>query len=79
MARRSRAFVAAISSTSLLGSYTNQSRNGPWLGSIGDAKGPQGPTVFTDRNGVIRMALAAWYGAVGGPGTGMCHLRIRQL
>ena len=40
-------------------------QHGPWLGTRGNAQGPQGPCVFTDASGVTRMAFAAWYGTVG--------------
>jgi beta-xylosidase len=60
--------IGYATSKSLLGSYTNQSRYGPWRGSTGNATGPQGPMVFTDLSHVSRMAFAAWPGAVGYPG-----------
>jgi beta-xylosidase len=52
-------------SASLLGSYNNRSRYGPWLGTTGNAQGPQGPMVFRDLSGATRMAFAAWKGSVG--------------
>jgi hypothetical protein len=57
--------IGYATSQSLLGTYTNQSSQGPWLGSTDSATGPQGPMVFTDVTGTTRMAFAAWYGAVG--------------
>ena len=71
--------IGYATSHSLLGSYTNQSPNGPWLGSKGNATGPQGPMVFRDLGGVTRMAFAAWYGAVGYSNGGVRALWIGSL
>jgi hypothetical protein len=57
--------VGYATSSSLLGSYTNKSIFGPWLGTQGNAQGPQGPMIFQDASGVTRMAFAAWYNTVG--------------
>jgi beta-xylosidase len=57
--------IGYATSSSLLGAYTNRSRAGPWLGTSGNAQGPQGPMIFTDASGATRMAFAAWYGLVG--------------
>jgi beta-xylosidase len=51
--------------SSVLGRYSNQSLFGPWLGTRGNATGPQGPWVFVDASGATRLAFAAWDGAVG--------------
>jgi beta-xylosidase len=59
--------IGYATSISLLGSYSNRSLFGPWLGTTGNAQGPQGPTVFQDSSHATRMAFAAWYGAVGYP------------
>ena len=71
--------IGYATSKSLLGSYTNQSRFGPWRGSTGNATGPQGPAVFTDASGVSRMAFAAWYGAVGYQNGGVRALWVGTL
>ena len=39
---------------------TNQSVTGPWFGTTGPIVGPQGPTVFTDATGALRLAFAAY-------------------
>jgi beta-xylosidase len=52
-------------SSSLLGSYTNQSVFGPWLRSRGNMQGAQGPWVFRDANGVTQLAFAGWGGVAG--------------
>jgi beta-xylosidase len=57
--------IGYATSTSLLGSYSNRSRFGPWLGTTGNATGPQGPMVFQDSSDSTRLAFAAWPGAVG--------------
>jgi beta-xylosidase len=57
--------IGYATSPSLLGSFTDQSTFGPWLGTRGNAQGPQGPMVFKDATGATRMAFAAWYGTVG--------------
>ena len=66
-------------SSSLLGSYSNQSWFGPWLGSRGNATGPQGPSVFTDASGSLRLAFAAWDGKVGYNNGGVRSLWIGSL
>jgi len=71
--------IGYATSPSLLGSYTNQSRYGPWLGTTGNAQGPQGPMLFTDSSGATRMAFAAWYGAVGYQNGGSRSLWIGTL
>jgi beta-xylosidase len=62
-----------------LGPFTNQSRMGPWLGSRRGARGPSGPTSFTDTAGVTRFAYHAWPGAVGYQHGGVRALFIDQL
>ena len=71
--------IGYATSRSLLDPYTNQSASGPWLGSGGNAQGPQGPTVFTDSAGATRLAFAAWYGAVGYNHGGVRALWIGDL
>ena len=71
--------IGYATSSSLLGSYTNQSRYGPWLGTTGNAQGPQGPMLFTDSSGATRMAFAAWYGVVGYQNGGSRSLWIGTL
>jgi hypothetical protein len=66
-------------SSSPLGVFSNRSRFWPWLGTTGNAKGPQGPMVFRDSSGTNRMAFAAWYGAVGYPSGGVRALWIGTL
>jgi hypothetical protein len=38
---------------------------GPWLHTTSSVVGPQGPSVFVDHAGQLRMAYAAWSGPVG--------------
>jgi beta-xylosidase len=57
--------IGYATSSSLLGAYSNRSWFGPWLGTTGNAAGPQGPTVFQDSSNNTRLAFAAWSGAVG--------------
>jgi beta-xylosidase len=57
--------IGYATSSSVLGPFTNQSTMGPWLGTQGNAEGPQGPSVVTDASGATRLAWAAWYGPVG--------------
>jgi hypothetical protein len=57
--------IGYATGSSPLGAFTNQSVAAPWLGTTGNAQGPQGPTFFTDTSSATRMAFAAWYGAVG--------------
>ncbi|HEV3364826.1 MAG TPA: glycoside hydrolase family 43 protein [Acidimicrobiia bacterium] len=56
--------------TSPLGPCTDRTTSRPWLDSDagGDAPvGPQGPSVFIDRDGRTRLGFAAWNGRVGYP------------
>lgn len=71
--------IGYATSSSLLGSYTNQSPVGPWLGTRANAQGPQGPCLFTDAAGSTRMAFAAWYGTVGYEHGGVRSLWIGTL
>jgi beta-xylosidase len=51
-----------------LGPCVDRSTSGPWFATnpSGTAPvGPQGPTVFTDTAGRLRLAFAAWNGTVG--------------
>lgn len=66
-------------SSSLLGAYSNQSRYGPWLGTTGNAQGPQGPMIFQDGSGATRMAFAAWDGPVGYQNQGVRSLWVGTL
>jgi beta-xylosidase len=53
-----------------LGPCTDRTTRRPWLDSDpdGDAPvGPQGPSVFVDRDGRTRLGFAAWNGRVGYP------------
>jgi beta-xylosidase len=53
-----------------LGPCTDRTTSGPWLdsGPDGDAPvGPQGPSLFVDRDGRTRLGFAAWNGRVGYP------------
>jgi beta-xylosidase len=65
-------------SSSPLGGFANRSWYGPWLGTRGNAQGPQGPSVFTDSSGT-RMAFAAWYGTAGYENGGVRSLWIGTL
>jgi hypothetical protein len=71
--------IGYATSASLLGAYHNHSGSGPWLGSTGNAKGPQGPMVFRDVSGATRMAFAAWYGPVGYQNGGARSLWLGSL
>ena len=71
--------IGYATSAQLLGAYTNQSVNGPWLRTTGNAQGPQGPMIFTDASGTTRMAFAAWYGNVGYENGGSRSLWIGTL
>jgi hypothetical protein len=63
-----------------LGPCFNQSVRGPWLGSRTGALGPSGPSVFTDLNGVTRLAYHAWTnGTVGYDKGGVRALFIDQV
>jgi beta-xylosidase len=66
-------------SSSLLGRYSNQSWFGPWLGSRGNATGPQGPWVFSDASGATRLAFAAWDGPIGYNNGGARSLWVATL
>jgi beta-xylosidase len=57
--------IGYATAPSPLGPFTNQSVAQPWLGTTGNAQGPQGPSFFTDTAGATHMAFAAWYGIVG--------------
>jgi hypothetical protein len=51
-----------------LGPCVDRSTAGPWLATDPSGTGPvgpQGPTVFTDTSGRLRLGFAAWYGPVG--------------
>jgi beta-xylosidase len=71
--------IGYATSSSLLGAYTNRARFGPWVGTTGNAQGPQGPMVFTDVLGATRMAFAAWDGPVGYQNGGVRSLWIGSL
>jgi hypothetical protein len=71
--------IGYATSSSLLGGYTNKSLFGPWLGTRGNAQGPQGPALFTDATGASRMAFAAWYGKVGYENGGVRSMWVGDL
>jgi beta-xylosidase len=71
--------IGYATSSSPVGPFTNHSVAGPWLGTTGNAKGPQGPMLFTDGSGATRMAFAAWYGVVGYENGGVRSLWIGTL
>jgi hypothetical protein len=50
-----------------LGPCTDRTASGPWLrtGHDGGPVGPQGPTIFTDSHGDVRLGFAGWVGPVG--------------
>lgn len=53
-----------------LGPCQDRSTSGPWFATDPSGTppvGPQGPTVFTDVTGNLRLGFAAWNGAVGYP------------
>jgi beta-xylosidase len=68
--------IGYATGSSPLAAFTNQSVAGPWLGTTGNAQGPQGPAFFTDATGATRMAFAAWYGVVGYENGGVRSLWI---
>ena len=64
-----------------LGPCVDRSTTGPWFATNpgGTAPvGPQGPTIFTDVTGNLRLGFAAWNGAVGYP-TGVRALWTARL
>jgi beta-xylosidase len=71
--------IGYATSTTLLAPFTNQAVTGPWLGTTGNAQGPQGPCLFVDSAGVKRMAFAAWFGPVGYQNGGVRSLWIGTL
>ncbi len=70
--------IGYVTSSSVLGSYTNQSIHARG-GTTGNATGPQGPRGFTSLSGATRMALAAWDGPVGHANDGVRALWIGSL
>jgi beta-xylosidase len=74
-----RSAIGFATSTTLLGAYADQSVAAPWLATRGSAQGPQGPAVFVDAAGRLRMAFAAWYGVVGYENGGGRSLWIGNL
>lgn len=64
-----------------LGPCVDRSTAGPWLASppTGGPVGPQGPTIFTDTNGGLRLGFAAWNGAVGYENGGVRALWTARL
>jgi beta-xylosidase len=53
-----------------LGPCTDRTTRQPWMESASDGDapvGPQGPSVFVDRDGRTRLGFAAWNGRVGYP------------
>jgi hypothetical protein len=65
-----------------LGPCVDRSTSGPWLATDpgGTAPiGPQGPTIFTDVTGKVRLGFAAWKGAVGYPNGGVRALWTAPL
>jgi beta-xylosidase len=71
--------IGYATSSSLLGRYANQSISGPWLGTRGNAQGPQGPWLFRDTSGATRMIFSAWYQKVGYENGGVRSLWIGTL
>jgi beta-xylosidase len=52
-----------------LGPCTDQTPAVPWLATgATEAVGPQGPTIFTDLSGVLRIGFSGWVGTTGYPG-----------
>ena len=56
-----------------LGPCADQAPSAPWLGTGPNATpaGPQGPTLFTDLDGALRLGFAGWSGRVGYPKGGV--------
>jgi beta-xylosidase len=71
--------VGYATSASLLGSFTNKSIFRPWLGTRGNAQGPQGPMIFQDASGVTRVVFAAWYNTVGYENGGVRSMWVGTL
>ena len=71
--------IGYATSRTLLTPFANQSVTVPWLGTTGNAQGPQGPCVFVDSAGVKRMAFAAWDGPVGYQNGGARSLWVGTL
>lgn len=71
--------IGYATSRSLLGPFTDRSTARAWVGTTGNARGPQGPAVFTDRSGTTRMAFAAWEGKVGYQNGGVRSLWVGRL
>jgi beta-xylosidase len=71
--------IGYATSSSLVGTFADQSPTAPWLGTTGGAQGPQGPMVFNDTSGATRMAFAAWFGTVGYENGGVRSLWIGSL
>jgi hypothetical protein len=71
--------IGYATSSSPLGPFTDRSVFGPWLSTRVNAKGAQGPSVFTDSSNVTRFAFAAWYGKVGYENQGVRSLWIGTL
>lgn len=46
-----------------MGPCVNQSTSGAWLGTAPGRLGPSGPSVFTDRDGALRLAYHAGHGS----------------
>lgn len=54
--------------SSPLGPCVDRSTSAPWFATNPTGTppiGPQGPTIFTDRTGQLRMGFAGWNGPVG--------------
>jgi beta-xylosidase len=65
-----------------LGPCVDRSTGGPWFATnpSGTAPlGPQGPTIFTDTTGGLRLGFAAWKGAVGYANGGVRALWTARL
>jgi beta-xylosidase len=71
--------IGYAKSSTLLGSYSNKSTLGTWLGTTGNAQGPQGPMIFKDTSNATRLAFAAWDGPVGYQNGGARSLWVASL
>lgn len=71
--------IGYATSSAMLGAFRNRSIIGPWLGSTGAARGPQGPMIFEDMAGRTRMAFAAWTQPVGYENGGVRCVWIASL
>lgn len=69
------AAIGYATCSSPMGSCTDRSTSGPWLGSHDNALGPSGPATFTDTTGTLKLAYHAWQA----PTVGYSNGGVRDL